>query len=94
MGLLERSWVVVPQPPSETDGGLRGWGGGRSLCPGCGPQPCLAGPPAGRMPCGLQPHPAEGAKASVTSFFHCCPSLITWNEWPFVHERKATCMGL
>lgn len=24
----------------------------------------------------------------------CSPSLITLNEWPSVHERKATCMCL
>lgn len=31
------------------------------------------------------------AKAGVTSCPLCCLSLITLNEWPFVHERKATC---
>lgn len=68
--------------------------GTRGLCPGCGPEPRLAGPPAGRMACGLSPCPAESVKAGVTSSPRGCPSLITLNEWPFVHERKATCMCL
>lgn len=31
---------------------------GRSRCPGCGPEPGLASPPAGRMACGLPPCPS------------------------------------
>lgn len=64
------------------------------LCPGRGPEPCLAGPPAGRMACGLPPCPAGSAEASVASSPRGCPSLITRNERLFVHERKATCMCL
>lgn len=53
-------------------GALGVWG----LCSGCGPEPCLAGPPAGRMACGLPPCPAESAEAGVTSSPRGCPSLI------------------
>lgn len=64
------------------------------LYPGRGPEPCLAGPPAGRMACGLPPCPAGSAEAGVASSPRGCPSLITRNERLFVHERKATCMCL
>ena len=93
-GVMERSQVVVPHPPYRDRWRPSELGRWAEPVPRVRSQPCLAGPPPGRMPCGLLPRPAEGAKASVTSFFHCCPSLITWNEWPFVHERKAACMGL
>ena len=100
-GSAERLGKWATRGAAETDSPeeafrerAQGFGGGQSLCPGRSPEPRWADSPAGRITGGPPPSPAGGAKVCVTSFPRCCPSLITPNEWPFVHERKAGCVCL
>lgn len=66
--------------------------GGRSLCSGCGPESCWVL----QEGCLVASHPVLQKLPRLVSppSPRCCPSLITPNEWLFVHERKATCMCL